>query len=227
MQLFIRLSLTFLSLWTLLVSACWAETRYISDQLVVSLRERPQNNAESIQYLRTDTAVDVIEDLGDFVKVKTEGGETGFIKTHYLTTETPKITVIQKLQQERDRLAAKVSETKDRLSSVNTESNQAQQEMENLKKSLQANQAELQKTNADFRALQKDAQNVIEITKERDQLLTSNQELSVKITKLEKDVSTLTRTGVIKWFLAGGGVLFLGWIVGRASAGRRRRSPYQ
>ena len=53
----------------------WAETRYIADQLVVSLRAQPQSNAETIVYLRTDTPVEVIDVGEEYVQVKTENGE--------------------------------------------------------------------------------------------------------------------------------------------------------
>ena len=71
MQLFYRLFGTTLTLWALVTTAAWAETRYISDQLVVSLRTSPQNG-EIIKYLRTDNAVEVIEEVGDFIKVQTK-----------------------------------------------------------------------------------------------------------------------------------------------------------
>ena len=102
--------------------------------------------------------------------------------------------------------------------------NETRKELQSLEKKLLATQAELKKSSSDFTALQTDAKNVIAITKERDQLRTSNQELSSKIIKLEEEVGKLTKTGVIKWFLAGGGVLFFGWMIGKMSGGRRRRS---
>lgn len=237
MSLYYRLPGTALIFLILLAATSWAETRYISDQLVVSLRAKPQNNAEIITYLRTDTPVEVLEDVGDFMKIRTKEGETGYIKQNYLISETPKSTVIRRLEQERDRLIAQANETKALLSSTESEKeqtlleleallDQARKELETSQKVLQASQEELQKTNAAYKALQKDAENVIAITKERDELRASNQELTAKITKLEDEVNSLIKTGVIKWFLAGGGVLFFGWIIGRLSGGRRRRSLY-
>jgi SH3 domain protein len=237
MQPLYRLSATTLVFLALLTTIAWAETRYISDQLVISLRTSPQNGGEIITYLRTDTAVEVVEEAGDYIKVKTKEGETGFIKKHYLTTETPKSIVIRRLQKERDRLASKVSETKDQLSSAKSKTNQNLQELETkhketrkdleaLQTKLRSSQAELKKTSADFKALQQDAQDVVAIKKERDQFRTSNEELSIRIVKLEKEVGDLTKTGVIKWFLAGAGVLFFGWMIGKMSGGRKRRSLY-
>ena len=235
MQPIYRLPATILILWILLVTDGWAETRYITDQLVVSLRGTPQDNAESITYLRTDTPVEVIEETGDFIKVKTGEGEIGYIKNHYLTKETPKSTVIRRLQQERDRLATTVTETKKQLASARSNQDQATQELqasldetrselETLQKKYLDSQAALQHTKTDYQELQEDTQNVASITRERDQLRVNNEELTARISKLEEEVSSLMKTGIIKWFLAGGGVLFFGWIIGRLSGSRRRRS---
>ena len=68
------------------------------------------------------------------------------------------------------------------------------------------------------------AQAISQITAERDQLRTTNQELSTKNIALDEELGSLTRTAVIKWFLAGAGVLFLGWLIGKSSGKRRRGS---
>ena len=85
-------------------------------------------------------------------------------------------------------------------------------------------QAELKQTRQDYQALQNDAKEVIAITAERDQLRKTNQELSAKNIALDKEMGSLTRTAVIKWFLAGAGVLFFGWLIGKPSGKRRRGS---
>ena len=79
-----------LACWT---ATAWAETRYVSDQLVVSLREQPQNGSQPIIYLRTDMSVEVLEELGEYIKARTKAGEVGYIQQKYLTTETPKIII--------------------------------------------------------------------------------------------------------------------------------------
>lgn len=219
-----------LTIWT---TTAWAETRYISDQLVVSLREQPQQNAASTTHLNTDTPVTVLEETGNFVKVKTEAGEIGYIQRHYLTPETPKPLIINRLQQEYDRLADKVAELQKQLALTTSRSDASQQELTEqlaesnrqlsaLQKDLEESQAALTRTRQEFQALQNDAREVVAITKERDQLRKTNQELATAVTELEEKVQDLTISGLIKWFLAGAGVLLLGWIFGRFAGGRRR-----
>lgn len=219
------------------VTVSWAETRYISDQLIVSLREQPQQGAQSLTYLRTDAAVEVIAEAGDYFKVQTTAGETGYIKKNYLTEALPKSIVIQQLQRERDRLAEKAGNMQQQVATATSQTEKTRQELvtqlEELRKQLstleerlQKSDAELIRTRQSYQALQKDAGNVVNISKERNELRQTNQELTAAIAKLDEEVTSLTKTGVIKWFLAGSGVLLLGWIIGKMSGGGRRRNLY-
>ena len=220
-----------LACWT---ATAWAETRYVSDQLVVSLREQPQNGSQPIIYLRTDMSVEVLEELGEYIKARTKAGEVGYIQQKYLTTETPKIVIIKRLQKERDQLANKTGKMQKQVAVATSQSDQSQQELNaqlaeaqtkatELQDGLTKSQTELKQTRQDYQVLQNDAKEVIAITKERDQLRKINNELSATIATLDEEVGELTKTGVIKWFLAGAGVLFLGWIIGKVSGNRRRR----
>ncbi|MDH3997252.1 MAG: TIGR04211 family SH3 domain-containing protein [Desulfuromonadales bacterium] len=216
------------------VTASMAETRYISDQLVVSLREAPQKSAKSLTYLRTDAPVEVLEESEGHVKVKTEAGEVGYIKANYLTTKTPKATIIKQLRKERDRLASRSGEMKQKVAASSAENRASQKDLSeqlaaarkrtrDSEVKVKESEARLAKLAKKHQALQKDAKEVIAITKERDDLRKANQALDEKVAKLDAEAQSLLRTGAIKWFLAGSGVLFFGWIIGKMSGGRRRR----
>ncbi len=217
------------------ITTTWAETLYVSDQLVVSLREQPQKGSASVTYLKTDMAVEVLEETGDYVKVRTKAGENGYILKKYLTSATPKSIIIKTLKSERDRLADKSGAMQKQVTEAASKNNKSQHDLaaqleeshkniENLQAELSKSQADLKSTNNNFEKLKNDAKNVIEITKERDQLREENQELTTSIADLEVEVSNLTKTGAIKWFIAGAIVLLLGWLIGKGSGSRRRRS---
>jgi SH3 domain protein len=141
--------------------------------------------------------------------------------------------IINRLQQERDRLADKVAELQKQLTLITSRSEASQQELTEqlaesnrqlgaLQQDLEECQAALIRTRQEFQALQSDASEVVAIAKERDQLRKANQELATAVTELEEKVKDLTISALIKWFLAGAGVLLLGWIFGRFAGGRRR-----
>jgi len=110
-------------------TAAWAETRYISDQLVVSLREQPQDGSETIVYLKTDTPVEVLEVGEQYIQVKTKNGEVGYIQKSYLTEKIPKATVISRLTRENQGLKERIQELEKQYREAFSEGDEAQKKI--------------------------------------------------------------------------------------------------
>lgn len=215
----------------------WAETRYIADQLVVSLRAQPQSNAETIVYLRTDTPVEVLEVGEEYLKVKTANDEVGYIQKHYLTEDTPKVKIISRLTRDNQALQARVEELEKRYSEsfaktdenrkkILSELEDARRRVDALEKALQTSEAELAERTKAYEELRKNTENVVEITAERDQLRRSHAELTTTVASLEEAKEDYLKKETTQWFLAGAGVLFFGWILGKFSRAKRKRSLY-
>ena len=97
-------SRTLLALLLLLVSISpcvsdgFAETGYVSDMLILSLREGPGRQYNILNTLRSNTAVEILEKQGNYFKVKTEPGDVGWVERRYITPEIPKTITIERLQ---------------------------------------------------------------------------------------------------------------------------------
>lgn len=219
------------------VTVAWAETRYISDQLVVSLREQPQNGSESIVYLKTGTPVEVLEVGERYIHVKTTNGEVGYIQKSYLTEKTPKTTVISRLTRENEGLKERIRELEKQYRDAFSKGDQAQKkilsELEDsrlqiarLDKVLLKSETELTESTQAYEVLKNNAKNIIDITAERDRLKISHEELTIAVTNLEEERKALLKKETIQWFLTGAGVLFLGWVIGKFSRSRRKSSLY-
>ncbi len=217
------------------VPLAWSETRYISDQLIVSLREAPQDSAEPITYLKTDTPVEVLEAGEVYSKVTTTDGRTGYVQKHFLIKDTPKTTLIKQLTQENASLKDQIETLEKRYQAVFSDEDEAQAkiraELEQSREQLIALQKNLAESNEDlakvsqaYDALRDNAQNVVAITEERNQLKGDHEELTGRINSLEKTKEVLLRKQTTQWFLAGAGVLLLGWFLGKFSKSRRKNS---
>lgn len=218
-------------------SFAWAETLYVSDQLVVSLRELPQENSKAITYLKTDTPVELIEDGKAFSKVKTANGEIGYIQKSYLVESLPKPVIIKRLTRENERLNERIRELEVQYKEAFTSGDETRArlvtEMEEFRAQAGRLQAELNDSNEKFveiseayETLKENSKDIVAITDERNQLKLSNNELSVTLNNLEQERKVWMRNGIIRWFLAGGGVLFVGWVLGKFSKPRRKSSLY-
>jgi SH3 domain protein len=64
-------------------------TQYISDEISVSIREAPRNDAGMIGIIKSGARVTVLESLGpeSFARIRTADGRTGWITARFLTNQ--------------------------------------------------------------------------------------------------------------------------------------------
>jgi len=98
-----------------LTTVAWAETRYVTDQLVLTLRQGPSGNSKILKTLPTDTSLEVLGSSGEYLQVRTAEGEEGYVIERYLTTATPKAKIIAKLEEENQSLAQKLGKAEEIL----------------------------------------------------------------------------------------------------------------
>jgi len=209
-----------------------AETLYVSDQLIITLRQGKSTEYKILKTLKTGTPMEVLEKKkgDDYVKVRLQSGEEGYVLAQYLTSETPKTTIISRLEKQVAKTQEQLAQANEKLTaSSQAQKNQTQKEaalegnIDDLNRSLAEAKEELGEVNEKYNALLEDASNVAEIVKERDQLKKTNEKLSSEIRTLTAANSDLLWTSAIKWFLAGGGVLFFGWMLGKMSRKKQSR----
>ena len=198
-------------------SALRAETRYVSDQLVVTLRSGTGDNYQAVENLKTDSPVRVLQDTGAFVQVTTEKGNTGYIQSHYVSKEIPKPIRIAELKQQIIKLQAEL----EKCSKTAASANEKQATIDDISKKLQQAQAELAKVSSDYENLLERSQDVVTLTTAYEQQSEENSRLSSELEVLQVENNNFHRSNMIQWFLAGGAVFFCGWLVGKIS--RRKR----
>jgi SH3 domain protein len=207
----------------LLAASAHAQTRYVSDRLVVELRRGPSTEYLILRNLEAGTAVQVLEDAGagySRVRVPDQGTE-GFILTRFLTPEPIA----------RDKLAA----AERGLASAKARVTELEQQVSTLTAELGGTKTDLAQTRANHDRVSKDladlrtaAANVVET---RDQ----NESLKQRLIQREREVDELTATNTRlsrqerqNWFIVGAGVLFGGIVIGliAPSLRRKRRSDW-
>jgi len=212
-----------------------AETRYVADVLVITVRTGPGDEYKIIKTLKTGAAFEVLEETGSHLKVKTSDGTEGWVLKQYVTTDTPKAIVIAGLKREVERLKAAVDklegERADLSSSLKTEKGMRSRDVTDLEKGVRERNdriadltKQLKELTAKYDKLSKDSGDVVELVAERDRLAEDNTRLSAENTALTKRVERLNRRSAVYWFLAGGFVLLIGWAIGQIS--KKRRSSF-
>jgi SH3 domain protein len=214
--------------FALLVGIVYAETQYVSDQIIITLREGQGNEYKIIKTLKTGTPLEIIEEGELHLKVRTESGSEGWVLKRYVTGETPKVEIIAGLEKEIDLLKSRINQSKKDKESLKDELKTASSDHNNkirdLQQGLSASRGkseqtarELKKITGKYNALRKNAKDVVLLVKERDNIKASNNELLTKTEQLRKENDGLKQAQRIWWFVAGGGVFFVGWIAGKLS----------
>lgn len=229
-----RLVAAFLAAAALLPAGATADTRYIADVLLVNLRDRPDPAASTLRLLRTGEALEVLEAEPGFLQVRTEQGEEGWVAEQYATAELPKALVVVKLQEEVSRLRAQIRELEGARDQVAVEleaarrthsssSTELQAELSATRGASESAARELQDVRQKYQSLVEASKHVTEVTEERDRLRAEHQKLSAAVASLDAEKGSLTRAWAIRWFLAGAGVLLVGWVLGAITRKKKAR----
>lgn len=208
---------------------------YVSDMLLLTVRKGPGKQYNVIRTIRSDTPVYILEEQDSYARVRLEDGTTGWVESQYITFESPKSMVIARLQARVEQLQGRVKELSgekeplenqiEKLKANYEERIQTlQAELETVKKEKAEAESKLNRLEKKHSDLVEKSGSVTQAFQENRQLKEKTKALSAKLEALEKENDDLLKTGMIKWFLAGAGVLLLGWLVGKSISKSRRKS---
>jgi len=219
----------------LVASISYAEKRYIVDVLVVTLRDTPTDSYHSIKSLKTGSSFTVLDEQGKYIKVETTDGTIGWLPKQYTSATPPKSILVDELTRkinsitnEKEKLKHKTEQLSEQLAQKEQRINEAENKYALIKKTENKDLVNLQKqldsVTKQYENLAKESKNIIQTTKERDALQNAYATLNQKVNNLEQENTSLATNQALYWFLAGGGVFVLGWIIGRFSCKRQKSS---
>jgi hypothetical protein len=87
----------------LLAAQGWAATEYVTDQLVLNVYSEINQQGQRLATLHSGSSVEALSTSGEFTQVRLGDGTSGWVKSSYLTTETPALVRVKELQEELDR----------------------------------------------------------------------------------------------------------------------------
>ena len=212
-----------------------ADTRYVVDQLVITLRQGESTEYRILKTLKSDTPVEVLAEGDTYLKVRIDDGTEGYVLSQYITRTPPKSLRIAELEkinrdlQERLIPLEKAKNTlQDQLEEVQgkyvRESSELTRQSASLEQDLLQARENEQAATEKYNTLVAESGNIVETVKERDVLQQENGRLQAEVRDLQHKNKKISDARMIKWFLAGGGVFLFGWLIGKIS--RKKRSRY-
>ena len=93
----------------------WADTRYVSDQLVISMREGRLPEDPAVAFIVAGTPVEVIEEAEEHLLVRIVNGQEGWVRSKFILAQRPKSMIITELE-------AKIEELESEIQAMGTQS---------------------------------------------------------------------------------------------------------
>jgi len=228
--------------------AAYADTRYVSDQLIVSMREGRSPSDTAVAFLVAGTPVEVLEEDESHLFVRIANGQQGWVRSKFILKQRPKSMVIKELEEKVKGLenqietmgtqagttagdssdVRKIYELKlENLEAVLEKEKQssaaARMELKEMKNKNKELQAEVNKLLEQSKNLANQGSDADTLQKEINKLRQTNQKLNQALAQMGDAGQPSTLSSAVKWFLAGGGVLLIGLFLGRSVP---RKNPY-
>jgi SH3 domain protein len=200
----------------------FAATMYISDELTVPLRRGPSNSHKIVNAaLPSGLALEVLgEDrAAGFTQVRTPNGTEGWVPTQYLVNQPVAKDRLAAAAKRIETLEAQLKSTRENFQDVRgarTEIEGRATELTKANQKLQNELAEIRRASA----------TAITQFEENKKMKTDNASLQTQVTQLTEQVRSLERNAILRWFLAGGGLVLIGLILGAWIKSRPKRSSW-
>lgn len=193
-----------------------AETRYVDPTGEAVVRRGQGNQYKIVAVVKEGTAVELLQVDEGYALVRLDNGQEGWILKRYLEVDPPPVELVAQLrgqvgtlQQEKEEMVLRVDELTDALTGTKSEINKLTAERDRIAD--------------EYHTLQRDTADVMKIRHDMEATAMENQQLVERIVVLEQENGEMKKDRAINWFLAGGGVLLCGILLGKMPGPARRR----
>lgn len=186
------------------------ETLYVTDQVRITVRSGPSTGNKVIATAQTGDMMVLLGSKPEgWSLVRLPDGKEGWVLTRFLVKERPAMLRLAELNPANKDQAQRLEETHN--------ANQR------LTKQLRETEAKLAELQTRYDKLASDASDVMALKARHKKLQTQFEEQSKQNTELVVENKSLKFSSSLKWFLAGAGVLVVGWLMGLALHRRKKR----
>ena len=194
-----------------------AKIMYVTDVLKVTLRTGPSIENKIIRIVESGQKVEVVELGQEWSLVRLVDGKEGWTLNRYLIPNETNKLKLERLDSEHSNLKAKFKTIFEENSKLKTDNKKLDSAIANTEKALN-------QVRKDYESLKAESAEFLTLKSNFKKTSTQLSEQTKRADELENKVKKLTLYNYIKWFLAGSGVLFAGFIIGFSTKRPRRQS---
>jgi SH3 domain protein len=201
---------------TIFTGISHAESMYVTDLIKLTLRSGPSTEYKILDVVESGQQVEILQPGEDWSLARMADGKEGYVLTRYLTPEPTHNVLLEQLQEKHKVLTQQAA-------ALLEENTQLKAENKNLKSTLDSTQQTFQKVDKDYKELKAGSAEFLTLKANYKQASEKLAEQTKRAEKLDEELSHVELNQYIKWFLAGSGVLLVGFIIGFSARKQRRR----
>ena len=183
-------------------------TRYVSDQLEITMRTGKGVKHSITKMLTSGTKLDILEtDPTGYSKVRTGSGSEGWVLTRFLSGTGSARNRLVESEQKVANLELEIARYKQEIEAISSQSTNANSENLTLQETSQRLSRELDE-------LRRTASNALALDNENRQLKEERSSMTHEMELLSLKNTSLEDSSAKRWFLIGAAVLFGGLLLG-------------
>jgi len=185
-----------------------AATKYVSDNLVITLRTGQGNQFQIIKTLPHGTQLTILQETQTgYTQVRLNDGTEGWVRTQYLSDTPP--------------AAMQLAKAEDKLANLQEKLDKVQQEYNDLRKQKTTLDSQYSKLQSDHKTTNEELAKLTQIAAHPKQLESENVDLREKYANMSNEYNLIKQENQVlkdrskrNWFLAGALVVIIGIIIG-------------
>lgn len=204
-----KITISFCIVLGLIAGTAQAAKRYVNDQIIITVRAGAGKEHKVLKTITSGTPMEILEEQPDtgYALARLNDGLEGWVRTQYLTDKPVAKDKLAWLQGKYDKLKEKASQQKKELDTLKTEYGKLSKDSKKLEKDSKALHDRMSHIN-------KVAAKPILLDKENRELKEKNITLANEMQLLSQENQILKDRDDRDWFIAGGGVMLLGILLG-------------
>ena len=194
---------------TAMVGTASAETRYVSDDLEITLRSGQSTQHQILRMITSGTPLEVLEtdDKSGYTKVRTPQGVEGWVLTRYLMSQPSAKNQLADAQKKLARLDEENKNLRAKLNELSGDKTSLDKEKGDLL-------AENNKLQTDLDHIRKTAAGALAIESEKNRLADEARKLQTDLQMVQQENLSLKDRSNREWFVRGAGVVIAGIVIG-------------
>jgi len=207
-----------LSSTVMIAAVAAAEIRFVRPSVEVPVRTGQGTDYKIVKLVKDGDQVELLEENDAWARIRVGKKTEGWMPKRFLSSEAPPVKLVQILRADNEQLKQKNAE-------LGRELTELKELQTNTGGELSACIGQRDSIKQRYQVLEAETADVVAI---KEKMAVTEQEIEeVRATfgAVQQQNSDLKRKASLTWFLAGGGVLLLGWIIGMFTGRSRKRRP--